>query len=461
MHSVNAIALGPDGAGIAVGQGGRIADIAPGSAQLDPASDRVCAGFSSAPPCSTNLDLTKAAVAPGGSAIAAGKNLTLLWRPGGGQFRLIAPPAISATNEISGLSMPRPDRAYLTTASGLLYRGDLAGGSWSWTLESHLGADLKGLGARAADDAHGPSVGLNAIAVDASGHGYAVGDGGLILKRAGDGDSPWQRLSSKVLDDFHSVAIPTSGHGQGALIGGTYGAIDTVIGDRVELAHPADGYDHVNSEHFATQGHTARIADVALVPGFGPGQLEAWAVEQADPLNSPERTPTPQALLHYSSDPAEPLLDPERRATPLPDSPAPAPGALSFAAFGKQDCEYYLFYLPGPNRGHCDPMGGANFRNEVIARQVRRGDRGSLASARRTSVQPLHGRRQRRRGGHTHRSGRLGCPCGHPARPRLKTPKLGRPDRQPARRRGSAGLWGNWRRRPPLGACLLLRIGVL
>ena len=139
-HAVNAIAVNAEGRGIAVGEGGRIADIAPGSVTLDPASDRVCSGFSSAPPCTTSLDLTKAAIAPDGSAIAAGKNLALLWRPAGGDFRLIAPPPISATNDITGVALPSPDRAYLAIGSGLIYRGDLSSGHWSWTLESSFAA---------------------------------------------------------------------------------------------------------------------------------------------------------------------------------------------------------------------------------------------------------------------------------------------------------------------------------
>ncbi|HEX2015697.1 MAG TPA: hypothetical protein VGN69_03305, partial [Solirubrobacteraceae bacterium] len=68
---VFALAVGSDGTGVAVGHGGRIADVSPGGVQLDSAVGTVC---SAAPvgPCGTGEDLRAAAVAPDGSAMVAG-----------------------------------------------------------------------------------------------------------------------------------------------------------------------------------------------------------------------------------------------------------------------------------------------------------------------------------------------------------------------------------------------------
>jgi hypothetical protein len=359
-HAVNAIAVGADGSGIAVGESGRIADLGAGQLVLDPATDRPCAGFASSPPCSTGLDLSEAAIGPDGSAMAGGKSLALLWRPAGGQFRLIAPPAVSATNYISGLSMPRADRAYLTLSSGLLYRGELGSGGWGWTLESRIAADLA-VDGDAFDDNLGER--LTAVAVDASGRGYAVGTGGLILQRSPGAEDPWRRIGTQFLDDFHSVAIAAGGSAKGALIGGTNGSVLTVSGDRVEPAHAADTYDPVNAMGF----YEAKVTQVALVAGSRAGQAEAWAVETGarDYLN---RNPVPQALLHYSSDPGDPLLAPEHRARPLPDAPEPSPGEISFATFGKQDCQYFTAVTNDATG--CKPMDGSNLTTDVIARRI-------------------------------------------------------------------------------------------
>ena len=78
----NAVAVGPDGTGVLVGKGGRIADLAPGSAVLDAAAGKVCAAAVPAP-CGTGNDLRAAAVAPDGSAIVAGDARSILWRPAG------------------------------------------------------------------------------------------------------------------------------------------------------------------------------------------------------------------------------------------------------------------------------------------------------------------------------------------------------------------------------------------
>ena len=362
-HHVAAIAVNSQGTGIAVGEDGRIADIEPGSLTLDVASDRNCSGFSSAPPCSTALDLNKAAVAPDGSALAAGPGLALVWRPAGGDFRLIAPPAVSATNDITGVAMPRPERAYLALSSGQIYRGDRGAGRWNWTLESTLATEFRRTPTPQEEDLPG----LSAIAVDASGHGYAVGYNGLILERIEEVSS-WRQLQSDVLDDFKSVALPPSG-GSGALIGGTFGNVATVSEHgEVQVAHPADVYDPVNATFL---GQT-RVTAVALLPGSQSGEAEAWALQQGP---SPRfaawhRNPLPQALLHYSSRGSDPLLDPDNRARALSDMAVPGSGELSFAVFGKQDCEYFrALHFSHENRD-CPPADGSNLTNEVIARRI-------------------------------------------------------------------------------------------
>ena len=131
----------------------------------------------------------------------------------------------------------------------------------------------------------------------------------------------------------------------GALIGGTDGDIASVVRDKVEVAHPADTYDPVNAALY----EEPKVMAVAVLAGTRPGETEAWAVEQGNIRFSREniayngdsaiRLPAAQALLHYASDPTETLLSLDSRARPLPDA-HPSPGDLSFAAFGKQDCQY-------------------------------------------------------------------------------------------------------------------------
>src|SRR5207245_5027279 len=76
--SAHAVAVGPDGSGVLVGRGGRIADFGPGGGLLDAASGVLCSHTADVPPCSTGFDLQAAAVAPDGSAIAGGDDLALL-----------------------------------------------------------------------------------------------------------------------------------------------------------------------------------------------------------------------------------------------------------------------------------------------------------------------------------------------------------------------------------------------
>ena len=129
------------------------------------------------------------------------------------------------------------------------------------------------------------------------------------------------------------------------------------------MARSGDTMDPVN----ANEEFEGRVSRVALLNGPRAGQIEAWALEQSPALSelgaAANRKPPPQALLHYSSDPNEPLLDPERRAGPLADV-ATAPDDVSFAAFGKQDCQQFRALR------NCYEMDGSNMDNEWIANRV-------------------------------------------------------------------------------------------
>src|SRR5262249_41869405 len=150
------------------GEQGRIAEIGP-DVVLDAAAGTSCRITPDVLPCGTSRDLTAAAIAPeGGSALVGGDGMTILWRPGGGPFRAVTKPNDSLLARVTAISMPTADTAYVTTDSGRLFRGTLEGSDWSWTIEDiDEGGDLLTLkpGANTATP-------LNAIAVDANGHGY-------------------------------------------------------------------------------------------------------------------------------------------------------------------------------------------------------------------------------------------------------------------------------------------------
>jgi hypothetical protein len=353
-----AVAVGADGSGVVVGKGGRVADVGPGGGVLDAASGVLCSARVNAPPCSTSYDLRAAAVGSDGSAIVGGDRMALLWRPAGKQFRAIAKPPEKSQPTITGLSMPSPHRAWLTTDAGQVFAATLGGdGQWSWTLEADAATLTKGF-----DDT---PLRLHAVAIDASGRGLAVGNDGLILERQGDGS--WRRLGTGRLDTFYSVALPPGGYGDGALIGGGVGVVLTRVSGRFELARTPDFFDGLATGVIPqTSGDldAARIIGVAVLPGHAPGEVEAWATSQMQPQPfRPE--PWPGAILHYTNAPAGSLLDAGTgRARALPDTPGPPQsGEVSFAAFGKQECQL-------PEEPTCPEMQGSNLANELIARRV-------------------------------------------------------------------------------------------
>ncbi|HEX2015118.1 MAG TPA: hypothetical protein VGN69_00360, partial [Solirubrobacteraceae bacterium] len=346
-----AVAIGPDGRGVVVGKGGRIADVGPGSAVLDPVAGVACAAGASAD-CGTTRELRSAAVAPDGSVLVGGDARTLLWRPAGGTFQPVARPPAASSARISAISFPTPDRAWLTTDRGDVFVGSRSGASWSWVLEDlNADGDVVTLGT----DGH--ALALHDVAIDGAGHGYAVGDRGLVLERTTEGAHPWRRLASGFLENFHSVALAPGVAGAG-LLGAENGLIVTIIGGRLDVARPADDFDPLTFGFFDQTG--GRVLGVGVVAGARPGQVEAWAAQQVtgDPRN---RAPAPQSILHYSSDPSELLLSPDHQVRPLTQTPASRPGELRLAAFGKSECRAIT---------PCPEMSGSTLANEQVARRV-------------------------------------------------------------------------------------------
>jgi hypothetical protein len=352
-----AVATGPGGSGLVVGKGGRIADLTPEGGVLDAASGVLCSARGDVPPCSTSYSLRAASVAPDGSAIVGGDHMALLWGPPNAGFRSISkPPERAHDTRVTGLSMPIPGRAWLTTDAGQVFAGTAthaSDGSWTWTwkLEADASALTQGW--------DGKPLQVHAIAIDSSGRGLAVGSEGLVLER--DADGSWRRLDASRLDTFYSVALPPGGYGDGALIGGELGLILTRVHGQFQVAQPTDYYSGlINGD---TNVNSGRIVGVVALSGYRPGEVEAWAALQMQPQNF-RLAPWPGALLHYTNAPSDsPLDDEAARARALPDSPAPQPGEVSFAAFGKQECQLSV-------EPTCPEMHGTNFVNEVIARAV-------------------------------------------------------------------------------------------
>lgn len=333
-----ALAVGPDGSGLIVGKGGRIADLGPAGVVLDAAAIG-CQGDRSR--CGGGFDLRAAAIAPDGSAMIGGDDRALLWRIGGGQFTPVTPPTMSASATITGISMPSADHAWLTTNTGQIFVGTLSADGWNWTQEA-----LDSSGGLSTRDSSGQPTALHAIAVDGSYHGFAVGDHGLILERSG---GSWLRLASGYGEDLTSVTLGPSG--RGALIGGAGGLVLTFYDGRFEPARESAFFDPV------TMGDSpGRVVGVAVLPGDRPNQVEAWAAE-----NGTNKV----ALLHYTSDPSDRLLDGTvGRVKPVPDAPARVPGELDFAAFGDSECQDTGTLV-------CPEFTGSGLFNETLARAIR------------------------------------------------------------------------------------------
>ena len=349
---VEALAVGPDGRGVAVGEGGRIAVIGPDGAEVDQAAGTVCDIAAPAPPCGTGQDLTAAAVGPDGSALASGQGV-LLWRPAGGEFRRIEGPRVNRNAAIGPLAVTGPDRVY-AFAGGALHAGVRTGDSgWSWQVEYQH-----------------PGEAITALALDPDGRGYAVGPKGLLLERRADADGPaaWRQIENPYVHAFQAVAIPPGG-GPGAVIGAEGGLLLTLQRGRLEVARHGGPFDPL-----ATSAVTAtRVVGVALAPGRLPGDLEAWAAVQEAPGIEWEiysRRPHVNGILHYASDEQDPLLEPAVRSSALPDAPAPRPGELAFAAFGKQDCHAAGGAGVAATGGRACPEPSGSLTSDVVAQRV-------------------------------------------------------------------------------------------
>ncbi|MDX6652349.1 MAG: hypothetical protein QOJ38_1130, partial [Solirubrobacterales bacterium] len=353
-----AIAIGGDGSGVVVGKNGRIADVGRRGGILDPAAGILCSREHPAgAPCGTGRTLRAAAVSDGGAAMVGGDDRALLYRNGAAAaFHAISPPPTATFSTITAISLPDPDRAWLTTNQGEIYRGVLDGPDWGWQRE-----DEDRFGDSITRDAFRTPQILRDIAVDSSGHGYAVGDEGTLVERTGSGKPPWKRLESGHLDDLQTVTLGPDSHG--ALIGGSNGLILTKA-DGEFL--PARNADHYRPSDYGAWDSGSHSMGIAALRGYRDGEIEAWNVTSVADYVSENRQPLAAAVLHYSSNPDDPKLRGESTAAgALSDTPSVPAHAISFAAFGNSNCQFDA----GP--GVCPELTGANQANDVAARSVR------------------------------------------------------------------------------------------
>src|SRR5207302_1754556 len=156
----------------------------------------------------------------------------------------------------------------------------------------------------------------------------------------GGGTPAWAPVDSGYRDDLYSLTL--GANSRTALIGGADGLVLTLTGGRFESARAGDLFAPLNAGA-PNAAHGAHVVGVAVLPGYAPGQVEAWAA-----LRSVGRVGDPGAILHYASDSAEPLLDAGAgRAAALPDT-AEMPGAVTFAAFGNSACQFDTRGMPCP-----------------------------------------------------------------------------------------------------------------
>jgi hypothetical protein len=352
-----AIAINRQGTGVVVGEDGRIADIAGAAVKLDDAAGAptICS-LAKPPPCGTGRNLKTAAVAPDGSAMVGGDGLTILWRGAGGSFQAISRPDAAAQTTITGISMPGPNRAWVTTDTGFVFAGKMAApGQWSWDAESYAPDGTPLTVDRLGSSHYTP---LRAVAIDGQGQGIAVGDRGVVLQRNGDGKHPWHRLDSPYLDNFTTVALNPNGADAGGLLGAERGAIYAWNGQRIELVRAGEWPHPLGPLGTARTWTLNRpVAGLAILGGSHPGETEAWAAIEGS-------TAGDSSLLHYASDPTDPRLNPQSRAEALADSPKPASGDLSFAAFGHTLCA-------GVQRQpRCTEMGGTTEDYDLFAHRI-------------------------------------------------------------------------------------------
>ena len=314
-EQVTALAIGPDGTGSAVGSAGAIANFTPRGASVDPAA--------------SDQPLRAVDIASDRSAMAGGDRGVLLWRPADGELRRIPSPV--ADDAITGVALPTPDRAWISTSAGRVHAGQRSGATWSWGPSAeNLNADGTLVSASS-----GGSLAVRAIAMLSDGRGYAVGDGGLVMERRASGPFPWRRVNLGASDDLTTVELGPNG-GTGALIGAENGGIWTMSDGRFRPARPAstvDGYAGFSG---------TRVSGIAVLG------TDAWAS-----LDGPNG-----ALIRSGHD--GPGGD---SVTPLPDAPNDRAGELSFVAFGKSDCANLRSEpCPGPS--------GTAALSDIVSRRI-------------------------------------------------------------------------------------------
>ena len=348
----HAVAVGGNGEGIVVGKAGRIAEVGPRSVRLDPAAV-VCSATRT--DCPTTETLRAAAVAPDGAALAGGDARSLIYRPAGGTFRALGPPDLGKNVTITSITMPTPDQAWLATSTGDVMAGTRASGDWRWTREN-----LDRNGRLLSRTGQGTALAVRGVAVDKDGHGFAVGDKGLILERtSGEG---WRRIPGYRVD-MRTVTLGPGG--RGALVGGDGGLLLTFTEGRFEVVRHAEYFDPLMASRFVST--IGGIVGVAVLPGSDPGDVEAWAVTHTPPIEADDsvRYPPPSGVLHYTSDPSDPLLSAGgARVKPLPDARKHESGEIRLAAFGKSECHHLIAEV-------CPEMIGSGLFNEVVLRRIR------------------------------------------------------------------------------------------
>ena len=317
------MAFGPDGAGFAVGGGGRIASLDSGGAVFDAEASALAAG-----------DLRGVDVAPDGSALAVGEDATVLYRPPGGPWRAQGSTVFEKGDGILSVSMPRRDEAYIATDDGRIAHGVLAGGQWTFTRE----------------DGNLPAgAALHKIALRGDGTGFAVGDGGLILERdpSRRGKRRWVRRTDGPAGTRDLFGLDLSPKGSGAVITSRFGDVITLVGGRFELARRGDPYDP-NAAYANSHGEIPMRA-VSVSPGSKDGQLEVW-IGQAG------------KVYRYTSDPDDPLIG-RREPKPLPDTPSFGSDDMPIVTFGDSICRNHV-------SAACRPWQGLPTRNQVILRRI-------------------------------------------------------------------------------------------
>ena len=300
---VNALALNAQGDGVAVGRGGRIADITGDQVKLDDASGgRALLGRPNAAlwhrlpaarrrGCPRRLGDGRRRSPDAALAIGPGRSVSRRCPPSPRRRRPRSSPASRC------LSRTRPGSAPTRASS---FAASSTGGAWKWGEQPE---DVGPGGDSITLDANGLSIPIRAISLNKEGHGYAVGDRGLILYRTGDANQPWLRLPPRFRDSFTAVQMGANDSGERA-DRRALGRDPERARAKLSLARPGDWADNDPLSRIGER--TGPVVGLALLPGVQPGQSEAWAALSGKAgLDPGAIVPTiaPNGLLHFASDP--------------------------------------------------------------------------------------------------------------------------------------------------------------